>query len=252
MSGHSKWSKIKHKKGAADAKRGAIFSKLGNAITVAAKQGGADSDMNFSLRLAIDKAKSSNMPKENIERAVKRGSGEGSGGPLEEIMYEGFLPGQSNDGQRIAILIECLTGNKNRSVTEIKNILNKSGGSLANSGAVNWMFEKKGIITINKKLDDELELQLIETGAEDIEQNKDEIIVYTKPENLQKVKESLDQKNILITSADIEFVAKEPVRRSLGEGGKKEILQEQAEKLQKIFDLLDESDDITNYYTSIK
>ena len=242
MSGHSKWSKIKHKKGAADAKRGAIFTKLGNAITVAAKSGGGDPDMNFSLRIAIDKAKSSNMPKENIERAVKRGSGEG--GPLEEVIYEGFLPGQSEDGQKISILIECLTDNTNRTLTEIKTILEKNGGTLAGVGAVSWAFEKMGVIKIQEKIIDELELQLIEAGAEDIDSSNnsdDEIIIYTKADELQKVKENLDQAEIKVDSAELEFVAKD----------KLEISDEAGEKLENIFDLLDENDDVVNFFTNI-
>jgi YebC/PmpR family DNA-binding regulatory protein len=248
MSGHSKWSKIRHKKGAADAKRGAIFTKLGNAITVAAKTGGGDPDMNFSLRLAIDKAKGSNMPKENIERAIKRGTGEGGGGPLDEVLYEGFLPagrqvcpGQSLDGQKISILIECLTDNKNRTVAEIKTILEKNGGSLAGPGAVSWAFEKKGVIVINKKLDDQLELQLIEAGAEDIDSDENEIIIYTKADELQKVQDNIKNAGIEIDSAELSYIAKD----------KLEISDEVGEKIEKVFDLLDENEDVVKNYTNI-
>jgi len=237
MSGHSKWSKIKHKKGAADAKRGAIFTKLGNAITIAAKQGGGDPDMNFSLRLAMEKAKQGNMPKDNIERAVKRGTGKGEGASLEEATYEGFGP------SKIPIIVQCLTDNKNRTVSEIKGILEKNGGAMAGQGSVMWQFSKMGVLSVSSEQlsGDDLELQLIDAGAEDIEMN-DEVLVYTKPEELQKVKQDIEKMNLEIESADIEFVAKE----------KKEIDDEQGEKVQKLFNALDENDDVSNYYTNLK
>lgn len=239
MSGHSKWSKIKHKKGAADAKKGVIFTKLGNAITIAAKQGGDDPETNFSLRLAMDKAKQANMPKDNIERAIKRGMGELGGGQLEEVVYEGFLSGGSD---KIPIIIQGLTDNKNRAVSEIKNILEKSGGSLAGQGSVMWQFEKRGVINFGEiKLDNELELKLIDAGAQDIEENNEEIIIYTKAEDLQKVKENLDKQNIEVKSAELQFVAKEKI----------DISDEVGEKIQKLFEQLDENDDVTNYYTNI-
>lgn len=253
MSGHSKWSKIKHKKGAADQKRGANFTKLGNAITVAARKGG-DPGMNFSLRMAIDKARSGNLPKDNIERAIKRGTGELDGVQLEENTYEGFGPG------KIGIIIETLTDNKNRTVAEIKHVLDKSGGSLGGPGTVMWMFNKYGVLTINKEsleIDkDELELKSIDAGAKDIEENEQEIVILTKPEELQKVKENLEEnKNVKIESAEIQFIAKEKlVRRSTGvangEGGK-EINIELDKKLEKFFGILDENGDITNYYTNM-
>ncbi|MFH1610319.1 MAG: YebC/PmpR family DNA-binding transcriptional regulator [Patescibacteria group bacterium] len=250
MSGHSKWSKIKHKKDAADQKRGASFTKLGNAITLAAKKGG-DPEMNFSLRLAIDSAKSANLPKDNIERAIKRGTGELGGAQLEENTYEGFGPG------KIGIIIETLTDNKNRTVAEIKHTLDKNGGSLGGPGTVVWMFDRLGILNIKKDgLDkDELELKAIDAGAEDIQDDEEYIVIYTKPEELQKVKENLEKENIKIKSAEIEYIAKEKlVRRSTGvvsgEGGK-EANEELEEKLQKFFDILDENEDIMNYYTNV-
>jgi len=241
MSGHSKWHKIQHKKGATDAKRGAIFTKLGNAITVAAKQGGGDPEMNFSLRLAIEKAKQTNMPKDNIERAIKRGTGELEGGIFEEVVYEGFGP------NKIPIIIEALTDNKNRTITEIKNIFNKAGGAIAGPGSVMWQFAKKGVITINKQQPtinnlEELELLLIDAGADDIEIGDENILVYTKPEELQLVKENLDEYKIETESAELQFVAKE----------KKEISDEVGEKIQRLFEQLDENDDVTNYFTNVK
>lgn len=255
MSGHSKWAQIKHKKGAADQKRGSLFSKLTNTITVAARRSGGDPDMNFKLRLTIDKARQANMPKENIERAIKRGTGELASVNLEEITYEGFGPG------KVAIIIECLTDNKNRTAAEIKHILGKHGGLIAGPGAVAWMFKKYGVITISvaptfrsERSDqlgpktsatsnlEELELKLIEWGASDIKVNNDRILVYTKPEDLQKVKENLDKENIPVESAEIEFVAKEKV----------EVGNEMKEKLKKLFEELDENDGVSNYYTNLK
>ncbi len=239
MSGHSKWSKIKHKKGAADAKKGAVFTKLGNAITLAAKQGGDDPETNFSLRLAMDKAKQANMPKDNIQRAIKRGTGDLDGGQLEEVVYEGFLPGGLD---KIPIIIQGLTDNKNRAASEIKHILEKNGGSLAGPNAVMWQFEHQGVITLKQKeISDELELSLIDAGAQDIEEIDEEIIIYTKPEDLQKVKESLEQKNIQIESADLEYVAKD----------KQKISDEIGEKIEKTMEELDECDDVTNYFTNL-
>ncbi len=238
MSGHSKWSKIKHKKGVIDAKRGAIFTKLGNAITIAAREGSGDPEMNFSLRLAIDKAKQSNLPKENIERAIKRGTGELGGARLEEIIYEGFLQ------NKIPIIIQVLTDNKNRAVAEIKQILEKSGGAISGPGAVAWRFNKLGVIKIeefDKNEFEKIELKLIESGAEDIKISDKKILVYTKPENLQLVKENLEKENVKINSAEIEFVPKEKIK----------ILDEVEEKIQKIFNQLDENQDVVNYYTNL-
>lgn len=243
MSGHSKWATTKRRKGAVDQKRSNVFTKLTNGITVAARKGGSDPAMNFSLRLAIDRAKEANMPKENIERAIKRGSGELAGEYLEEVAYEGFGPG------KIAIIIECLTPNKNRTVSEIKHILEKHGGALAGPGAVAWMFEKKGVITINKKLltinKDALELKIIDVGVDDIEEDEEEIVVYTKPENLEKVKENLDKEavdwGIKIESANQELVAREKV----------EVADEINEKLNALFEELEEQQEVSEYYTNL-
>lgn len=236
MSGHSKWAQIKHKKGAADAKRGVLFTKLGHAITIAARHGGGDPDMNFSLRLAMDRAKTANMPKENIERAIKRGLGTLDGVTLEEVHYEGFLPGKA------AIIIECLTDSKNRTFSEIKHLVEQHGGVLSGPGSVMWLFEKKGVIEIQGKKDEEFELQTIDAGAEDLEERADKIFVFTKPENLKKVKEHLEKMNATIETADVEFVAKEKI----------EVNDEIGEKIQKTFEALDEHDDVSNYYTNLK
>ncbi len=241
MSGHSKWAQIKHKKGVADQKRGMLFTKLGNAITVAARQGGGDPDLNFTLRLAIEKARAANMPKENIERAIKRGTGELAGESLEEVTYEGFGP------DKVAFIIKCLTDNKNRTVNEIKYILEKNGGSLAGPGSVMWMFKNLAVLTINKeqplinKNIDELELELIDLGVEDVKNNNQEIVVYTKPEDLKKVKEDLENKGVKIESAEIKFVPREKIETS----------NEVREKLKKLFEELDGHQDVSSYYTNL-
>jgi len=234
MSGHSKWSTIKRQKGAADAKRGALFTKLGNAITIAAKEGGGDIDSNFSLRLAIDKAKSANMPKDNIERAIKRGTGElDDGKKIEDITYEGFGP----DG--IAFMIEALTDNRNRTSSSMKHILTKYGGSLGGPNSVAWMFNQIGIIRINK-INEDLELELIDAGATDIKKDEDGVAVFTKPNDLKKVKSFLEQKQINVEYAEIEQIPKDSVN----------ISDEIKEKLEKIFAELDEDGDVNNYYTN--
>ncbi len=240
MSGHSKWHKIRHKKGASDAKRGQKFTKLGNAITIAARQGGADPEMNFSLRLAIEKAKAENMPKDNIERAVARGSGDVEGANLEEITYEGYGPA------KVAFMLEAVTDNKNRTAAEVKHIFEKHGGSLGGPGTVAWMFEKKGVISIDKKdineSLDEFELKLIDWGADDIEIEDEDLTIYCPATDLQKLKNKLDQEEIKISEASLEMVAKDKI----------EIATEEENKLEKFIESLEESDDINNYYTNLK
>ncbi|MFH1457294.1 MAG: YebC/PmpR family DNA-binding transcriptional regulator [Patescibacteria group bacterium] len=243
MSGHSKWATTKHKKEAVDKKRGTLFTKLGNAVAIATRQG-SDPEMNFSLRLAIDRAKAANVPKENIERAIKKGSGEVEGSQLEEIIYEGFGPG------KISIIIETLTDNKNRTVAEIKHILDKSGGTLGGQGSVMWQFEQKGCLSImlssakeklNCSNNEEIELKLIDFNIDDVKFNNDQILIYTKPENLQQTKKDLEKIDIKINSVDISFIPKE----------KQTTDDETKEKIQSLFDTLDEHPDVVNYYTNL-
>ena len=241
MSGHSKWSTIKHHKQAADRKKGAVFTKLGNAITLATKHGGPDPEMNFQLRLAIDKAKSANMPKDNIERAIKRGSGESGGVEIEEVIYEGLLPGN------VAIIIQAVTDNKNRTLTDIKTALAKSGGQLVSQNAVRWHFKQKGVITINRQQlthakADELELNLIDWGAEDMERHNDQLIIYTPVTTLPQIRQNLIKANISIQSAHIEFVAQD----------KLQVDQESQNKIEKLFQTLDSLNDVSDYYTNLK
>src|SRR4030042_4272967 len=212
MSGHSHWASIKHKKGAEDQKRGKIFSKLTRQILIAVKERGSDPETNPTLKIAIEKAKEFNMPKENIERAIKKGSGELGEEKLEEIIFEAYGPGG------IAIIIEGITDNKNRALGDIKQILNQNGGKLVGEGAVRWMFERKGAIVLDLKMQDEdlknkerLELLAIESGADDIYWHEDILDVYTKTEDLEKVKKGLEEKKIKIDSSSLDWVAKEMI-----------------------------------------
>ncbi|HZE87813.1 MAG TPA: YebC/PmpR family DNA-binding transcriptional regulator [Methylomirabilota bacterium] len=200
MSGHSKWATIKRQKGANDAKRGQLFTKLSKAISIAVRQGGnvADPNSNFRLRLAIEAAKASNMPKENIERAVQRASSKQDAN-LEEALYEGFGPGG------FSVIVEAFTDNKQRTVAEVKNIFDKNGGSMGNQGSVQYQFEKKGMITVSKngKILDEIFLIAADNQAEDVEEATDEVFVYTKPENLAKVRDVLADQGIVVKSAEL-------------------------------------------------
>ena len=176
MAGHSKWSKIKRQKGAADAKRGAIFTRLGNAIAVAAKQGGGNPDMNPSLALAIEKAKAENMPNANIERSIKRGTGELGGKAVEEITYEGYGPAG------VAVILECATDNNNRTLTDVRTAFSKNGGNMAETGAVSYLFDRKGVIqAVKSGEDDDDQLAAIEAGADDIFDEEDQWAIHTRP-----------------------------------------------------------------------
>lgn len=236
MSGHSKWATTKRRKELIDKKRSKIFTKLANEISVAAREGGGDLATNFKLRLAVDRARNENVPKDNVERAIKRGTGEGGGGPIEEVIYEGFAPGNN------PVIVKALTDNRNRTVAEVKQVFNKFGGTLGSSGAVMWMFEKLGSIIIKDKKLEDIELQLIEAGAEDIRQEEDEIVVYTKVEDLQKVKNSIEEVGISISDTDVEYVAKE----------KKKISDDEVEKIENFFDALDDLDDVGDIYTNLE
>ncbi len=239
MSGHSKWSTIKRQKGAADAKRGAIFTKLGNMITIAAREKGGDPDTNFGLRMAVDKAKSANMPKDNIEKAIKRGTGELEGGEIQELTYEGFGPAKSQ------FIVKCLTDNKNRSASSVRHAFTKYGGSF---GSVAWNFEQKGTIRITndelriKNINfDDLELELIDAGAQDIIKEEEGITIYIDVSNLQKVKKFLDSKNIEVESAEIEYIAKENL----------DISDEDKEKIEKFIQELEDNEDVADYYANV-
>ncbi len=228
MAGHSKWAKIHRGKAIEDAKRGAIFTKLGNTIAVAAK-GGADPDMNFALRLAIDKAKAANMPANNIQRAIDRGSGKLGGDQIQEVMYEGYGPGG------VAVLVECATDNVNRTYPEVKLAFSKTGGSIAEKGAVAFQFERKGLIRVEGTGDD-LMMQVLEAGAEDIQDDGAESIVYTDPKELAKVRDALKEAGITILEAELTFVPSNTVEISD---------QATADKVIRLMDMLDGLDDVS-------
>ncbi len=233
MSGHSHWSSIKRAKEATDQKRGKVFSKIARQISVVTREKGGDIDANASLRIVIDKAKKLNMPKENIERAIKRGTGESTEGRLEEFVFEAYGPGG------IALIIEGITDNKNRALGEIKQILGKNAGKLASEGSVKWMFDQKGVILIGNGGKDDLEMKAIEAGAEDIKWEDDHLVLYTKVEDLEKTKKSLETQGVEIESASLDWIAKE------------EIGLEQKEKAERLFELLDEEDDVQEIYSNL-
>ncbi len=240
MSGHSKWATTKRAKAIVDAKRSSAFTKFGNNITIAARDGG-DPATNFKLRMAIDKAKSVSMPKENIERAIKRGTGELGGAAVEEVMYGALLPGQ------VAVIIKCLTDNKNRTLNEVKILLQKNNAQLTDPSSIAWQFDNRGAIRINQtdlagRDKDELELAIIDVGAEDLVSDEEELVVYTNPKELQLVKEKLETAGYKIASADLEMVAKEKISLD----------GEALNKVLKIFDLLDDLSDLSDYYTNLE
>lgn len=238
MSGHSHWHGIRHKKELEDKKRAQIFSKLARVISVAARDG-TDPETNPKLRMAIERAKEFRMPNENIERAIQRGAGKLEGENLEEFTFDAIGPG------KIAIIIEGITNNKNRALNEIKTILAKHNGKLAQEGSQRWMFQKLGIITIENVGSAEkeaVELQAIEAGAEDLRWYNSTLEIYTKPEELEKVKDRLQELGLEIESASLGWVPKEEIEVS-------EEIKNQAEKL---FEALDENDDVQEIYSNIK
>lgn len=238
MSGHSKWATTKRRKAAVDAKKGAVFTKIAKLITIAARQGG-DPTANFSLRLAIDRAKAINMPKDNIERAIKRGTGESGGAQIEELIYEGLGPAKAQ------FIVKCLSDNKNRTAAEIRHLFSKHGGSL---GTVRWNFSQRGVIMIeqaeidNKKLTvEDFELELIDAGAEDIQQEDQGLTIFTAPPDLEKTKKFLESKNIKTESAEVEYAAKEQANLS----------EEEKNQVEKFIEELEDNEDVADYYTNV-
>ena len=242
MSGHSHARTIRHQKNITDQKRGQIFSKMARVIWVAVKEGGPNTETNSKLRLAIETAHSFRMPNENIERAIKRATGEIPEKKLEEVLYEAYGPGG------IAIIIEGITDNKNRSLNEIKQILNQHNGKLVQEGAIKWMFERKGCITINiknqnpKTKNDELELLVIEAGAEDLYWYGEDLDVYTNIKDLEKVKKKLEEKGVKIDSTSFDLKPKEMI----------DLKEKEKESCQKLFESLDESESVQEIYSNIK
>lgn len=236
MSGHSKWSTIKRKKGVADAKRGKIFTKLIKEITISAKEGGGDPGANPRLRLAIDNAKAANMPADNIERAIKKATGELEGVTYHELMYEGYGPGG------VAMLIEVATDNKNRSVAEVRHLFSKYNGSMGENGSVAWMFNRKGIITlpVQNKSEDEIMDIVLEAGAEDLHTEEDFFEVQTDLESFEPVRKALVAADLQIENASLQWIAKNTVN----------ISGEDAEKVMKIIEAMEDSEDVQNVYSN--
>ena len=235
MSGHSKWSTIKRQKGAKDAARGALFTRLGNAIVIAARSG-ADPDMNFSLRLAVDKARAANMPAANIQRSIDRGSGKLGGEQIQEVMYEGYGPGG------VAILVECATDNINRTYPEVRLAFSKHGGRLAEKGAVAFQFDHKGMIRV-RAAGDELMMQALDAGAEDIQEEDNESVIYTDHSDLAKVRDALKAQGMPIVEAELTYVPNTTVAVSD---------KETAGKVMRLMDALDELDDVTNTHVNFE
>lgn len=235
MSGHNKWSTIKHKKGAADAKRGKVFTKIIKEISVAAKLGGGDPSGNPRLRTVIDKAKAENMPKENIERAIKKGTGEMEGVTYEEITYEGYGPGG------VAVLVEVMTDNRNRTVSEVRSIFTKLNGNMGEAGCVAWMFDKKGLLVFPKSVDfDKLFEAAIEAGADDVSDEEDQYEVTTDPTAFVEVREALEAAGFKSESAEITMIPQTLIKLD----GK------QAETMLKMMERLEDNDDVQNVYAN--
>ncbi len=230
MSGHSKWSTIKRQKGANDAKRGAMFTKVAREVAVAARAGGGDPDANYRLRLAIDKARAINMPADNIKRAIEKATGGGDAEQYEEIVYEGYGPGG------VAVLVEAATDNRNRTAAEVRSIFAKTGGQLAGSGAVAWQFEPRGLITVAREGSDadEVALAAIDAGAVDVDTDADPIEIYTEPSDLEAVRKSLEASGVDVEDAESAMLAKQTVSLDA----------EHVRKAMRLVELLEDLDDV--------
>lgn len=235
MSGHNKWSKIKRKKGESDAKKGKTFAKIIREITIAARSGGGDPDGNPRLRLALDKAREANMPTENAQRAIKKGTGELEGEAIEEFLLEGYGPGG------VALLIEAMTNNRNRTISEVRHLLTKNGGNMGEAGCVNWMFAKRGILTFPKSVGEEKLMEIaLEAGAEDIQEGEDNFEVLTQPADLTKVQATCEKKGLKPTEANLQMVPQNTIHL---EG-------ENAAKMLKLIEALEDHDDVQNIHSN--
>jgi YebC/PmpR family DNA-binding regulatory protein len=236
MSGHSKWATTKRKKAAIDAKRGKIFTKLIKEITIAAREGGGDPVGNPRLRLAVDNAKAANMPADNIDRAIKKATGELEGVTFHELTYEGYAPAG------VAVLVEVATDNKNRTVAEVRHLFSKSGGSMGEAGSVAWMFDRKGVITLPKedKSEDELMELSLEAGADDLQVEEDAYIIQTSIESFEPVRKTLVDQNLTIENASLQWIARNLVP----------VKGDDAEKVAKLLENLEDNDDVQNVYTN--
>jgi YebC/PmpR family DNA-binding regulatory protein len=238
MSGHSKWSQIKRQKGAADAKRGQLFTKLGREIVVSARAGGADPDGNARLRMAIARAREANMPMDTIDRAIKRGAGAADGPALEEITYEGYGPGG------VALLLEAMTDNRNRTVAEVRNVLNRGGGSLGESGCVSWLFDNRGVIVVRGDAEtlESLALESIDAGAEDFSISDDALEIYSAPADLENVRAALSEQHVEIESADVAMIPKSTIALDTKE----------AISTLRLMERLEDLDDVQRVYSNIE
>lgn len=238
MSGHSKWSTIKRKKAKVDARRGKLFTRLAREIIVAARQGGGDPESNPRLKVAIQRAKEANIPNENIQRAIQKGTGELSGENYEEMIYEGYGPGG------VAIMLEIMTDNRNRTAGEIRHLFSRHGGNLGEAGCVSWMFEKKGLIVVEKDVLDEDELMLIalDAGAEDIKAEDDSFEISTAPADFEQVRHALVAKGIPVAEAHITMIPQSTVK----------LTGKEAEQMMRLIDALEEHDDVQELYANFE
>ncbi len=239
MAGHSKWANIKHKKARQDEKRGKLFSKLSKEIIVAAKQGGGDSEKNFRLRMAVQKAKENNMPNDNIERAIKKGTGELKGVNYEELTYEGYGPGG------VAVFLDVMTDNKNRTASELRHLFSKHGGNLGEDGCVDWMFNRKGLINIDKKDnpevdEEELMLTIAEAGAEDFKSEQDSIEIITEPQDFEQVREVLEEQDLILSYKEVTKIPSNTVK----------VEGDEAKQVLQLLEDLEDHDDVQNVYAN--
>jgi len=238
LAGHSKWANIKHRKARVDAQKGNLFSKLGRELMVAARQGGANPETNFRLKVAIQKAREANMPMDNINRAIQRGAGGLEGAAYEELVYEGYGPGGA------AVMLELLTDNRNRTAAEIRHLFSRHGGNLGETGCVSWMFQRKGLLMIDRAdlrlEEDDLLLLALESGAEDVRTEGDTVEVLSAPEDLEKVKQSLEEAGVKLTSAEVTMLPQGTVRL---EG-------DEAARMLKLMDALQDHDDVQEVYSN--
>ncbi|WMW46165.1 YebC/PmpR family DNA-binding transcriptional regulator [Bacillus paralicheniformis] len=239
MAGHSRWKNIQRRKNAQDAKRGKIFMKLAKEIYVAAKEGGPDPESNASLRLVIDKAKNANMPNDNIDRAIKKASGSQDGKSYEEITYEGYGP------SGVAVMVKCLTDNKNRTATNVRTAFSKNGGSLGETGCVSYMFDRKGYIAIEREDleidEEEFMLEVIDAGAEELETSEELFEIYTEPEQFEEVKKDLEERGYETATAEMTMVPQTYA----------EVDETLQEKVEKLIDALEDDDDVQEVYTNV-
>ncbi|HCW93054.1 YebC/PmpR family DNA-binding transcriptional regulator [Flexistipes sinusarabici] len=236
MAGHSKWANIKHRKAAQDAKKGKVFTKVAKEITVAAKLGGGDPEMNPRLRMALDKAKAVNLPKDNVDRAIKKGTGEGNEANFEDVMYEGYGP------EGVAILVQALTDNKNRTVSEVRSTMAKKNGNMGEAGCVSWIFEKKGVISIplNNVGEDQIMSLAIDAGAEDVETGDDSYEIICDPADYEEVKKTIESENISYEYAEVTMRPKTTI----------EVKGDNAKKVINLIEALEDLDDVQEVYAN--